>query len=110
MPGLDRLGGGIDQPEIDDLDARTRQFAGHGLDIAFKAILQPVELGPIGVQSDAEQANAEWPISGLGKIAQLHATSPILLPRLCRNGALGAVIQKLTLDMRVALDWGAQSR
>ena len=59
MPGVEGLLGRVDQAEVDDHGPRVLQLPLDTLEIAFQPFLQPGELGPVGVQPDAEQADLE---------------------------------------------------
>ena len=57
VAGTQRLFGRVDQAEVDDLDARAASFSSVCCKIAFSRSFEPVELRPVGVEPDAEQAD-----------------------------------------------------
>jgi hypothetical protein len=54
-----RLFGSVDQAEIDNLDTWALELCGDLTDIAREALAQSFELRPIGIQSDAEETDAQ---------------------------------------------------
>ncbi len=50
----------IDQPDIANFDAGASEFLRDLTEISFEARLQSIELRPIGLESDPEQAEAGW--------------------------------------------------
>ena len=59
MAGCNCLLRTVDQAQIDDLNSRTFQAPGKLLDITSESFVQPFELGPVSLQSDAEKTNSE---------------------------------------------------
>jgi hypothetical protein len=49
---------GVDEPEVGQLDPGAGQFPGDAGEVALEARLETGELGPVGVEADAEQAEA----------------------------------------------------
>ena len=59
MSGVERLGHGINQAEVDDFDAGTFEPVADDAQIAFESRFQSLELRPVGFKADAEKADAE---------------------------------------------------
>jgi len=59
VPRRERLLWRVHEAEVDDLDARQRQFLRDAREVAFEPLLQARELRPVGVQADAEESDAK---------------------------------------------------
>ena len=68
-----RLFGVVDQAQVDQFDAGPLDALGDLGEIALQPLVQPLELGPVGVQANAKQANAHTIIPALFKLGLAHA-------------------------------------
>ena len=59
MPGFHRFGRGVNEAQIDNLHPGPGQLAGHDLNITLQPPFQSLELSPITVQANAEQADTQ---------------------------------------------------
>jgi hypothetical protein len=57
MAGFHRLLGRVDQAEVDEVDARPRDFSVDAGELPLEASLQTVELWPVSIQADTEKAD-----------------------------------------------------
>lgn len=50
---------GVDETEVDDLHIGAGEFPGDGAEVSFEALLEAGELRPVGIQSYAEESDAD---------------------------------------------------
>ncbi len=66
VAGVERSLGRVDEAEVHDLHARAAELLLDAAEVAAEAFFQPVELGPVGLQSDAKEAELEGAGGGGG--------------------------------------------